>query len=327
MTESTDKQLLDQAAADEQQLDEYLKGDSSVSRQYRELPGAEVPAELDRIVLRQAADAVQTRSTGRPAWMRWTAPLAVAASAVLVLSIVIETGPKDETAQVMSDLSVAVSARKAEQALESDRIGGATEETAGGEAIVSGQAAPVQAPAMAPAPRLEAQASVPAQAPPLVVQAERQARAVASRAEPKVERPQAMQSAPTARPASAPPAASSPITAGESVARSADVAAAVLKAAAAEQAARQSSAKVANDGDLEEEYATAVVSGFSPHNVTSTMPATAPPYSDPEQWLEDIRQLRKDDKQQEADREWRRFRAAFPDYAVAPDDPAREAKP
>src|SRR5690606_31048023 len=159
MTESTDKQLLDQAAADEQQLDEYLKGDSSVSRQYRELPGAEVPAELDRIVLRQAADAVQTLSTGRPAWMRWKAPLAVAASAVLVLSIVIETGPKDETAQVMSDLSVAVSARKAEQALESDRIGGATEETAGGEAIVSGQAAPVQAPAMAPAPRLEAQAS------------------------------------------------------------------------------------------------------------------------------------------------------------------------
>ncbi len=33
----------------------------------------------------------------QPAWMRWTAPLAVAASAVLVVSIVVETGLKDET--------------------------------------------------------------------------------------------------------------------------------------------------------------------------------------------------------------------------------------
>ncbi len=57
MTESTDKPLPD----DEQQLDEYLKGDSSVSRQYRQLHSAEVPAELDRLVLRQAEDAVKDR--------------------------------------------------------------------------------------------------------------------------------------------------------------------------------------------------------------------------------------------------------------------------
>jgi len=136
-----------------------------------------------------------------------------------------------------------------------------------------------------------------------------------------------MQSAPTARPVSAPPAASSPITTGESVARSADVAAEVLEAAPAEQAARQRSAKVANDGDLEDQHAASVVSGFSHRNGSTNMPATAPRYSDPEQWLEDIRQLRKDNKQQEADREWRRFRAAFPDHEVAADDPAREVKP
>ena len=36
------------------------------------------------------------------------------------------------------------------------------------------------------------------------------------------------------------------------------------------------------------------------------------PFSDPERWLEQIRQLRKENKQTEADREWRRFREAFP---------------
>jgi hypothetical protein len=48
-------------------------------------------------------------------------------------------------------------------------------------------------------------------------------------------------------------------------------------------------------------------------------------YSDPEQWLRDIRQLRKEDKHEEADREWRRFRQMFPNYVVADTDPARGA--
>ncbi|MDR2216382.1 MAG: hypothetical protein LBE59_11165, partial [Nevskiaceae bacterium] len=80
----------------EQQLDEYLKGDSQVSRRYRELGDVEVPASLDRLVLNQAAEAVKrpARSVrpARPAWMRWTAPLAAAASLVLVVSVVFQTG-------------------------------------------------------------------------------------------------------------------------------------------------------------------------------------------------------------------------------------------
>ena len=46
-------------------------------------------------------------------------------------------------------------------------------------------------------------------------------------------------------------------------------------------------------------------------------------YTDPEEWLKDIRQLRKDNKQEEADREWRRFLAAFPNHEVAETDAAR----
>lgn len=48
-------------------------------------------------------------------------------------------------------------------------------------------------------------------------------------------------------------------------------------------------------------------------------------YSDPEQWLRDIRVLRKENKHEEADREWRRFRYVFPNYQVAETDPARGA--
>jgi hypothetical protein len=48
-------------------------------------------------------------------------------------------------------------------------------------------------------------------------------------------------------------------------------------------------------------------------------------YSDPEQWLRDIRELRKANKHEEADREWRRFRYVFPNYEVADSDLARGA--
>jgi hypothetical protein len=46
-------------------------------------------------------------------------------------------------------------------------------------------------------------------------------------------------------------------------------------------------------------------------------------HDDPARWLDTIRQLRKDGKVREADEEWERFRAAFPDYAVEESDSAR----
>jgi hypothetical protein len=53
-------------------------------------------------------------------------------------------------------------------------------------------------------------------------------------------------------------------------------------------------------------------------------PATQPAsYSDPERWLEAIRELRKEGKTREADLEWKRFHAAFPDHPVPESDTAR----
>jgi len=65
--------------------------------------GLEPPAELDRIVLRQARDAIEgerpMRLFGMP---RWAAPVAIAATLVLGLSVVLKTGmePSDRIPEV-----------------------------------------------------------------------------------------------------------------------------------------------------------------------------------------------------------------------------------
>jgi hypothetical protein len=46
--------------------------------------------------------------------------------------------------------------------------------------------------------------------------------------------------------------------------------------------------------------------------------------SDPQAWLEEIRELRRAGKTADADREWLRFREEFPDFPVAADDLARK---
>jgi hypothetical protein len=305
MTEPTDKPLLD-----EQQLDEYLKGDSSVSRQYRQLPGADVPAELDRLVLRQARDAVKRGSPQRPAWVRWSAPLAVAASAVLALAIVIETGVRDETMVSAPQPIPAKQQSKAEEEF----------------------AAEPEAPAVAsaPAPAPDSAAGTVAEnrladnAVRVSPQRERAAPAAPPPPRQEVHSPQFTPSAEpierieskAARIAESPPL-NSPVvpfeaTSADSIAKSADAAARMLQTSALRKDAAQ-----------EEERLAAELRRAMP---VADAPAPSITYTDPEAWLKDIRQLRKDGKQEEADREWRRFLAAFPNYEVAEDDTAREAK-
>jgi hypothetical protein len=308
MTEPTDK-------IDEQPLDEYLKGDSSVSRRYRQLSSEDVPPSLDRLVLRQAEDAVKRPS--RPAWMRWTAPLAVAASAVLVVSIVIETGMREET--IVSAPTTMQQKRAAEAAM---------------ERRMSQESAEVP-----PPPKLE----VP---PPEVALADVQADAAPAFA------PEPPAPAPVAAPAAAPTPqrkalAHQPVTRETSGALLPEqMAKAERQKSELEEAARaqQLAASQRARGDEEKEDAADprdTLEAMAPTTVLSySRPARAnassatgdsratlqKTYTDPEAWLQDIRQLRKDNKQDEADREWRRFLAAFPNHEVAETDAAREAK-
>lgn len=300
MTEPTDKPLLDEPPADEQQLDEYLKGDSSVSWHYRQLHGADVPPELDRLVLRRAEDAVKSRSPERPAWLRWSAPLAVAASAVLVLSIVIETGVRDETAIVTA--AAPAMQGKRERAADEAEVNPASEEK-------------VSEPAAPPPAEIDAPSALRLEAPSL------EARRAAA---PKVDAPQSVeQTSPAPPPVSAPTAAiTAPepalVDSGEDTAREEE-----LPASTSQRMLRGQQNQAAGPRD------TVATPGASAEQAYSRpISADMPPriYSDPEAWLKDIRRLREENKQEEADREWRRFRAAFPKYEVAETDLARATK-
>lgn len=291
----------------EGELDEYLKGDSSVSRQYRQLHSAEVPAELDRLVLRHAHDAVKPAPGKSRTWTRWSGPLALAASAVLVVSVVIETGVQDEVTLTAEKSTAPAAPRMEAPRMEAKRQSARERESvpiendaaetgaagsAASEAPMLPQSAPPPPRAVAedraaaqfvspPEGRLEMPASVSAPAEPLS-SAQMQAQPPAEKSElalPKVarERRDAGAPAPVAAPGAAPRA----------------------------------------EADAQE----VVVTG----NAVASRPVSAmvPPFSDPERWLEQIRQLRKENKQTEADREWRRFREAFPDHPVSEVDAAR----
>lgn len=306
MTEPTDK-------IDEQELDEYLKGDSSVSRQYRQLSSEDVPPSLDRLVLRQAKDAVKGPS--RPAWMRWTAPLAVAASAVLVVSIVVETGMRDETI-VSAPTMQAKRAMDAQAPVETGMI----EESADAPPPPKLEVPPpevsladVQADA-APAFVPEPSAPVPAAAP--VPPPERKALA---------RQPVASEAAGALLPEQ--------IAKAERQKSELEATARARELSPSQRAMPGEQNEVAGPRDTVETTApTAVLSYSRPISANAasarvdSMATLQKTYTDPEAWLKDIRQLRKDNKPEEANREWRRFLAAFPSYEVAETDAAREAK-
>ena len=304
MTEPTDKRPLDEPI-EEPQLDEYLKGDSSVSRQYRQLPGAEVPASLDHLVLRQAEDAVKRPS--RPAWVRWTAPLAVAASAVLVVSIVFETGLRDET----TVSSPARQAELAEAPVETKLADEASELGAVSEA-------PVLNEEIARSIKSEAPSALdfPSPAPPPVA-APVQPRAFEGGAV-AYDAAKAVLTREAAKRARS-----------DSIAFAEEAAVREEERPAAQQAMRGQQQEVAGPRDTVDKPEPVAELSYSRPISTSAvnnMATIQRVYSDPETWLKDIRQLRKDNKQEEADREWRRFIAAFPNHEVAETDIAREAK-
>jgi hypothetical protein len=292
MTEPTDK-------IDEQQLDEYLKGDSSVSRQYRQLSSEDVPPSLDRLVLRQAEDAVKRPS--RPAWLRWTAPLAVAASAVLVVSIVFETGSRNEMPVAMR---APIETRIIEESAD-----------------------------VPPPPKL----AVPPPPPASVanVQADTGSAFTRKRSEPRPAAAPAAAPAPERKALGRQPA-SNEVAAGalppEQVANAErqklELEAAAREKEISQRAARSGQGQLAGPRDtVEKPEPTAVLSYSRPISATADSMATLQKtHTDPEAWLKEIRQLRIDNKQEEADREWRRFREEFPDYEVAETDAAREVK-
>jgi len=115
-------------AIDDKELNEYLSGDTQYSQRYRAIPTDDVPMEMDKLLLAQAsgmpnkAAKPQSRSRSLGFWMRVGAPVALAASVVLVVSIVIKSGLQPELSRermrenALSSESTAITAPKLDNA-------------------------------------------------------------------------------------------------------------------------------------------------------------------------------------------------------------------
>lgn len=311
MSNPTDKDL-----PDEQQLDEYLKGGSSVSQQYGQLRSAEVPAELDRLVLRQAHDAVKSTRPAKPrTWMRWTAPLALAASAVLVVSIVIESGVHDGEMLMSAPVPASASMEAKRRSEAADR------DASGNIAAEAPEAAPVgPSRAFVPAREIaepDAAVSPTYAAPPPADAGSPPPRKADTLSQDETRRERRIAPAPQAAANSSPSQSTEQVVinaqafkeAEQALARQGMTSAAIQQSAEVLPGAAAPAPESAADAVAEE--------GKSP---------ALQQYSDPELWLRDIRQLRRQNRKELADKEWRRFRAAFPNYAVEEGDTAREVR-
>ncbi|MEY4933442.1 MAG: hypothetical protein RLZZ403_1762 [Pseudomonadota bacterium] len=261
---------------DDQDLDEFLSGQSDLSRHYRSSrpQGAreEPPPDLDRAILAQARAAVAApAATVTPLPIRkrlqWAVPFALAASVLLTVAIFREAGEEvgvngNVTTGVLKEQSVAPASTPAivatvPESIEEDRA----------EAVAVTRDDVAQKPA-----ELRAAAPVVAASPPPVAVP--------------------VPSADLSRVAAAPAANESVAAAPGSVAPvppAAPPAGAVVAARA--PAAQRASAEAAR---------------------TEAEPAG--PQRTPERWLEDVRRLRAAGQGAAADDELKRFLEAYPDY-------------
>ncbi len=263
------------APGDDQDLNEFLSGQSDLSRRYRssrpEGAPEEPPPDLDRAILAQARAAVAAPSTTTPMPVRkrlqWAVPFALAASVLLTVAIFREAGKEvgvngSVTTGVLTEQSVAPATAPAvvaavPESIEEDRA----EAVAATRDEVAQKAAELQAAAPVAV----------ASPPPVAVPVPSADVSMAAAAPAATENLAAAPGIVAPVPAAAPPAS--------------------VVAAARAPAAQRASAEAAR---------------------TEAEPAG--PQRTPERWVEDVRRLRAAGQGAAADEELKRFLEAYPDY-------------
>lgn len=335
MSESIDNKPVADGDIEDEVFDAYLGRESEVSKRYRALGADEVPAALDRSVLAQARAAVADKMAlprKRPAWTRWTAPLALAASAVLVVSIIMRSGTQHEVS--MRDVGV-IERKYAEAPASSD---GSVTENAERDAVAGEAGKSLQAPAALP----PAAQAMELAAPSTVDKKSSERRVLKRQEDSSVAAPAGEVGSPMPEPAaqSAVEVASPPSVVPSAEPRAADAAVAGNRSTAPVD--KQS--RVNAGDDLSEIVVTAQLrvrrpdAGVGPRGSIPPPVAASEPEAEeanasklekqrrennPGDWLEHIRKLRLERKEREADREWRRFLDAYPHYPVDAKDAAR----
>lgn len=300
-------QVNDDAVADElsdEAFDAYLQRGSAVSQSYRAIEHEEPPAQLDASILSRAQAELRTNTSQKyRQWKKWTVPVALAASTVMAISIVLESGMQHEVRSVVSD-----------EILQQERT--LTSEPARDAAGLES----AQSPSFASAPNAESDFALAPSDPS------------APRAAPS-EMAEQQELFVLDAPSPAPPPANV-----SSEALAARAARDIEEKQAQEQEAsvmRELSAARAQSAKRSEPHA---LSAAAPRNETATQGSNAAPSQtrvsakqlqvqasqrEPAVWLAAIRELREAGKDEEADREWRAFKAAYADFEVAVDDIAR----
>src|SRR3989304_3757272 len=88
---------------DNQALEEYLKGNSEISKRYRAESTAEPPAHMDAAIISAAKHALDNDKAGAgPSTTRWYIPLSLAAVVVISFSVVFKIYDRDGQ-QIFSD--------------------------------------------------------------------------------------------------------------------------------------------------------------------------------------------------------------------------------
>jgi hypothetical protein len=292
---------------DDKALDEYLQRDSAVSQHYRNLDADAVPPALDSAVLAQASEALRASNTKRkPAWTRWSAPLALAATVVLGVGIVLQIGVDERIAVPSAQVEMTAGEVPARDAASSAAIEQVTQEPQ-----VFSEEAKLDAPAPAPA---SPQPAAPRQARERSESRANEAKREAAISAQRVEEPVELLTQDVAPP----PAATVSAPVEEEMAVTSSPSAEPEKRAFESRADQTITAQAANQRAMS---SPADVAASAVVNRPQASPAA--PRLNPEEWLQQIRALRRDGKVLEADAEWRQFVSAYPTFVVKADDLAR----
>jgi hypothetical protein len=299
----------------------------------------EPPAALDAIVLKKAREAVKASAApdqGRQQMYRaprWAVPVALAATIMLCLSVVLNISLNTNRPTPAANLQRMTAAR-AEGDISSDRRESVpgdipSREIILPEAKIASSAAPrtpvvaeqaSRLPPAASAPMAPAPSAAPAPAPP-TDEPRLAARSATDKAAMIAKRADA--SVPGAAPSAA-GAASDSLTETHGY-RAAAPAQPPAAAAPAPDMAATAEVQAATAGRQQ----SAAAAGPQPATAGGPQPASAAGQhpADPKAWLQQIDALRAAGQIERADAEMRRFRAAFPGYAAKPAPPASSESP
>jgi cytoskeletal protein RodZ len=299
-------------------LDEYLRRESVVSQRYREIEADMVPPELDAAVLAQARAATVTQRKLKPGWMKWSAPLALAASAVLIVAIVLEVGIQEDVRMPAATMEPTTSSQPSAEAQVVQEV--------------------VQiAPIAAPSPQMQFEPASPAadqatserkaEAPAELAKKSTEREAIESVVVTERKRQETLQDAPMSVGAMSRDELDAAATDLGTARSDSNSAGAVSESLEQARAAANEQVVVTAQSHAESRPRSAPIPPRAV-NIMRSPPAPAPPAQQaprlaPGAWLEQIRALRREGKVLEADEQWKEFSDAYPNFEVAEADAAR----